>query len=321
MQRSLSELSEKSGNDSTKESGLKVQTLSLDAPGVANKIATRVLEEIDRYCVQTYDGGHRKHLGASLIGRACKRYLWYVYRWCKRQPTDGRKQRLFNRGHREEERFVEWLRGIGFQIWTHDTSQEPDENGEYPQYRISDVMGHFGGSLDGIAMFPPGWGIDEPVLLEFKTSGTGPKFNKLVENKMPVEKPEHYGQTSTYGYKYNFRFVLYLCINKNDDSLHIEIARLDHNLGQQLIAKAELIIRSQTPPPRLSETPTYIDCRVCDMKDICHERASIEKNCRSCEHATPIEGGKWNCAIHSPSKGPIPDEIIPNGCNDYKAIA
>jgi hypothetical protein len=182
-------------------------------------------------------------------------------------------------------------------------------------------MGHFGGSLDGIAQFPPGWGIDEAVLLEFKTSGTGSKFTKLMDNKMPVEKPDHFAQTSTYGYKYNFRFVLYLCINKNDDDLHIEIARLDHNLGRQMIAKAEIIIGSQTPPPKLSEIPTFQDCRFCDMHDICHTGASIEKNCRSCVNATPIEDGKWHCAIYSDALGPIPDDMIPTGCENYKAIA
>ena len=57
------------------------QSVNLDAPGVAKALAKRILEEIDEYCVRTYDGGHRSHLGASLIGRECKRYLWYVFRW------------------------------------------------------------------------------------------------------------------------------------------------------------------------------------------------------------------------------------------------
>jgi len=100
------------------------------------------LKEVDAYCVQTYDGGHRTHLGASLIGRDCKRYLWYVFRWCRRSDTDGRRQRLFNRGHREEARFIEWLEGIGFRIWFENRDgfwyhAESDsygvaENGELP---------------------------------------------------------------------------------------------------------------------------------------------------------------------------------------------
>lgn len=320
MQRSLNVPSEKNSTP-TGSTNTATVTLDLSAPGVARKIVERVAREIDTYCNETYDGGHRTHLGASLIGRRCKRYLWYVFRWFKRINHGGRKQRLFNRGHREEDRFVEWLRGIGFTVWTHDPDAPPDANGDQPQYRISDVMGHFGGSLDGIALFPPGWGIDEPVLLEFKTSGTGHKFNTLKDNGMALEKEDHFAQTSTYGYKYNFRFVLYLCINKNDDDLHIEIVALNHNLGEQMIAKAAIIIGSQTPPPKLSESPTYQDCRGCDFKDICHEGASAEKNCRSCAHATPIEGAQWECAIHSASNGPIPKDVIKLGCPDYKAIA
>lgn len=357
MQNELSELSAKSETSSTAESVSKGKTLSLDAPGVAKKIAERVLREIDQYCVQTYDGGHRTHLGASLIGRSCKRYLWYVFRWCKHVAHDGRKQRLFNRGHREEARFVEWLEGIGFKIWFENRDgfwyhAESDSYGiatdgelpdplcswvtpkhpqyrehvatakarglEFPQYRISDINGHFGGSLDGIAYFPPSWGIEEPVLLEFKTNGTGQGFNKLVDNGMVLEKKDHFAQTSTYGFKYQFRFVLYLNINKNDDSLHVEVAKLDWNLGQQMIAKAGQIIGSQTPPSKLSENPTFIDCRMCDMKDICHEGKTIEKNCRSCEFATPVENAQWQCSVHN---GIIPKDFIPIGCESYKAIA
>ena len=103
--------------ETPKKSDAGKQSVSLDAPGVAKALAKRILEEIDEYCVRAYDGGHRSHLGASLIGRECKRYLWYVFRWCLHEKTTGRQQRLFNRGHREEARFIEWLEGIGFKIW------------------------------------------------------------------------------------------------------------------------------------------------------------------------------------------------------------
>lgn len=368
----LNETSDANGKSEPKSDLANTQSkpaLQLDAPGVATKIAKRVKDEIDAYCVKAYDDGHRTHLGASLIGRDCKRYLWYVFRWCKHVKHDGRKQRLFNRGHREEARFIEWLEGIGFKIWFEDYDSDPlyycaesDSyhlhsevfngknsmlaslagevprdgcNGltfkqhvaraklqgiEFKQYRISDCNGHFGGSLDGIAEFPPEWGINEPVLLEFKTSGTGAKFNNLVANQMPVEKKDHYAQTSTYGYKYKFRFVLYLCINKNDDDLHVEVAALNLDLGRQMIAKADSIISSQTPPSRLSDNSTFRDCRVCDMHDICHNGAAIEKNCRSCIHAIPIENAQWHCQLHSSTNGPIPKDIIPQGCGDYRPI-
>ena len=293
------------------------QAVSLDAPGVAKALAKRILEEIDEYCVRTYDGGHRSHLGASLIGRECKRYLWYVFRWCLHEKTTGRQQRLFNRGHREEARFIEWLEGIGFKVWFENRDEAPNEKGEYPQYRISDVMGHFGGSLDGIAILPERYGIAEPVLLEFKTNGTGAGFNKLADDGMPIAKPEHFAQTSTYGKKYNFRYCVYLNINKNDDSLHVEVVKLNHSLGEQMIMKAEQIILSQTPPARLSDNPTFHKCGYCHMKEVCHKGAVVEVNCRSCAFARPVENAEWFCEVHN---GNIPKDFIAKACPSYKAI-
>lgn len=293
------------------------QGVNLDSPGVAKALAKRILEEIDEYCVRTYDGGHRSHLGASLIGRECKRYLWYVFRWCLHEKHSGRQQRLFNRGHREEARFIEWLEGIGFKVWFENRDEAPNEKGEYPQYRISDVMGHFGGSLDGIAVLPERYGIEEPVLLEFKTNGTGAGFNKLADDGMPIAKPEHFAQTSTYGKKYNFRYCVYLNINKNDDSLHIEVVKLNHNLGEQMIMKAEQIIMSQTAPARLSDNPTFHKCGYCHMKDVCHKGAVVEVNCRSCAFARPVENAEWFCEVHN---GNIPKDFIAKACPSYKAI-
>ena len=303
--------------ETPKKSDAGKQSVSLDAPGVAKALAKRILEEIDEYCVRAYDGGHRSHLGASLIGRECKRYLWYVFRWCLHEKTTGRQQRLFNRGHREEARFIEWLEGIGFKVWFENRDEAQNEKGEYPQYRISDVMGHFGGSLDGIAVLPERYGIAEPVLLEFKTNGTGAGFNKLAEDGMPIAKPEHFAQTSTYGKKYNFRYCVYLNINKNDDSLHIEVVKLNHNLGEQMIMKAEQIIMSQTAPARLSDNPTFHKCGYCHMKEVCHKGAVVEVNCRSCAFARPVENAEWFCEVHN---GNIPKDFISKACPSYKAI-
>ena len=303
--------------ETPKKSDAGKQSVSLDAPGVAKALAKRILEEIDEYCVRAYDGGHRSHLGASLIGRECKRYLWYVFRWCLHEKTTGRQQRLFNRGHREEARFIEWLEGIGFKVWFENRDESPNEKGEYPQYRISDVMGHFGGSLDGIAVLPERYGIEEPVLLEFKTNGTGAGFNKLADDGMPIAKPEHFAQTSTYGKKYNFRYCVYLNINKNDDSLHIEVVKLNHNLGEQMIMKAEQIIMSQTAPARLSDNPTFHKCGYCHMKEVCHKGAVVEVNCRSCAFTRPVENAEWFCEVHN---GNIPKDFIAKACPSYKAI-
>lgn len=337
------------------------QSADLDAPGVGTVVAKRVLSDIDEYCATTYDDGHRKHLGGSLIGEPCKRKLWYQFRWTYREKHDGRQQRLFNRGHREEDRFVEWLEGIGAKVWFEDRETNPlyycaedntyhlqsnlagmheklavklDSNDsgylthvkrakadgiDFPQYRVSHAHGHFGGSLDGIAILPERYGIPGPILLEFKTNGTGPKFTELLTQRVAIAKPMHFAQMSTYGSdpQYLFKHALYMNICKNDDNLHVEIVKLDWNLGDQMRQKAVQIITSQEPPPRLSDNPTYKDCKYCAAQDLCHKGAIPEKNCRSCAHAHPVENKRWFCDKHN---GLIPDDYIKGGCDGHYPI-
>lgn len=290
--------------------------VSLGSPGVATAVAERIKKEIDAYCVRAYDDGWRSHLGASVIGRECPRELWYAFRWAGAKPLDGRLYRLFNRGHREEERFVEWLRGIGFTIETHDV------NGQ--QIRVMGVGGHFGGSRDGAGLFPPEWNIlEKRVLLEFKTSGTGSKFANLEKNGVIVEKQDHFGQMSVYGFKAEpepIEYALYLCINKNDDSLHVEIVKLDFKLAAQLESRAQQIITDLVPPPRMSESRAFWKCKFCDFLAQCHDKAPMAKSCRSCTYSRPAEGKAWVCI--GPGNGQvIPDDFVKLGCQHWDAIA
>ena len=61
---------------------------------------------------------HREHLGASLIGHHCDRYLWLTFRWSVSPQFEGRVLRLFGTGKREETRVYDELRAIGVDIHT-----------------------------------------------------------------------------------------------------------------------------------------------------------------------------------------------------------
>jgi hypothetical protein len=82
------------------------------------KLAKEIQTQIDNYCQQTLGDDFRTHLGASEIGHECSRYLYLKFRWFFKEETNGRQQRLFERGHLEELRFVRWFEGIGFKIQT-----------------------------------------------------------------------------------------------------------------------------------------------------------------------------------------------------------
>ena len=59
------------------------------------------------------------------------------------------------------------------------------------------------------------------------------------------------------------------------------------------------------------------DCKWCDKSDICHKGATVEKNCRSCRNAEPVEDAQWKCSFHG---GIIPPDFIKLGCNDWFPI-
>lgn len=298
------------------------QLVSLDSPGVGSVVSRKILYDINAYAIHKYNDGHRWHLGASLIGDDCSRYLWYVFRWCGKEEGGynhkdeedrhnnlGRMVRLWRRGHREEDWYVELLTGIGAQVWTRDK----DGN----QFRMNAVNGHFGGSLDGVVRLPERYGIPEPALCEFKTNGTGKGHDLLFEKGVAVVKPQHFTQMTQYGFHYKLNYCIYFNVNKNDDTLYVEVVKLNFNQAPLFIAKAERIITTDEPPPRIAENPTYFRCQYCSMKGVCHERKAPLRNCRSCRFARPVLNGEWHCGIHNAI---IPREYVPKACDSYGAI-
>ena len=114
--------------------------------------------------------GYRAPLGASMIGTECPRAIWYGFRWATRARHTGRILRLFQTGHLAEPRFVADLRRIGVTVLEVDP-----ETGR--QWTLRDAGGHFGGSMDAVAIAfpeaPMAWHV-----CEFKTH-SAKSFAKL----------------------------------------------------------------------------------------------------------------------------------------------
>lgn len=285
--------------------------LNLSNPTDRENLEEFISNDIDEFCADYYEQGHRNHLGASELGEECWRKLWYGFRWAKAERFDGRMMRLFNVGHSAEPRFVTYLKGIGFDV------KEFDEDGK--QFRISGALEHYGGSLDGIAKAPARYQLSEDVLisLSFKTNNTGSGFAKVSTEALSKAKPKHWAQECQYGYKRGIKYCIYMIENKNDSDLTIKVLELDWNYGAQLEKKAEQIIFSKEPPPRISENPALQACKWCHLSDICHQGAIPEKNCRSCKHSEPIDSAEWRCNLHS---GIIPQDFIKQGCEQWLPI-
>lgn len=271
-------------------------------------LARKIHEDIDEFCVRTMTDEHRTHLGASLIGHDCDAFIWYAFRWARKEVFSGRMLRLFERGKLEEARVLKYLRGIGFQV------SDVDDQGR--QFKIADRSGHYGGSTDGRAVSPyPQFPIK--MICEFKTHNLH-SFRDLQNKGVILSKPRHWAQMCSYGKGFDTEYGLYVGVGKNDDDLHIEVLPLDFNAADDLHRRAERIITSQVRPAKISMNPSHMDCKTCPFIGPCFRNEPLDRNCRTCYNCHAIENAQWGCAFW---KQILPPEFMPQGCGNWKPIA
>ena len=249
----------------------------------------------------------RTYLGASIIGKECKRALWYDVHWASREKFDGRMLRLFKTGHLAEPRFVADLRAIGAVVYDVD----PDSG---QQFGFSDHGGHARGHMDGCVKGIPGGGQKWHVA-EYKTH-SDKSFKLLKKDGVQKSKPMHYDQMMWYCGKSGMDRALYLAVNKDTDELHAERLEFDRVRFEQIQAKFDSIIFAGEPPPKLRDDPKFYLCNWCSHKEICHGHRVPAVSCRTCVHATPErEGdGRWSCAKHGPE---IPVQAQRDACGSH----
>lgn len=247
----------------------------------------------------------RWHLGASMIGHHCARFLTYDFRWCApREKLQGYQARIFQEGRRKEEEIKDHLNTVGMKLETH----TPDGK----QFKYSGVHGHYGGSVDAKSFFEP---MAQPVVWEIKTHNTK-NFSKVVQNGVQAEQPKHFAQICAYGAAFSTDYGIYVAYNKNDSDIHFEIVEIDHNLAKELEYKAEQIITAQALPIKYSNDPAHFKCKICPARGVCHAGQPYEVNCRSCSNSNPTENGEWWCRHY---QAIIPRHVVVNpNCEHYR---
>lgn len=271
------------------------------------EIEAKLYQLDEEYSREKYPSEHRNHLGISIIGEECWRQLWYGFRWVKLEQHEGRMRRLFNRGHREEPQFEDFLLWAGVKL----RSINPETNS---QYKLSLVDGHYGGSTDGIGLIS--WLEDLPVILEYKTH-KDKLFNQLKNEGLRKAHPKHWAQMCGYGKDFKIKHGLYGAVNKDTDERRFFFYELDWNYALELEKKASDIIYAKIPPAKVSEQPAYWKCKFCSFKGICHDAEQPEKNCRSCVYAMPANNGLWGCSNFNQI---IPKNFLVKGCQEWKGI-
>lgn len=267
--------------------------------------AIKTLETVEHAVSMAAKDEARTHLGASIIGRSCARQIWYMYRWASAEAFEPRLLRLFGRGHREEASFILLLQGAGITVWEVNEKNKHD-------YRVSYSDGHGGGTPDGVLLGVPDIPIGEHCLAEYKTHNEK-SFEKLLTEGLVKAKYEHYVQMQIYMHHMDLNYGLYCAVCKNDDRLFFEVVRRDARVGEAFTKRTEYLVSLQSPPPRISESPAWWECKFCRFLALCHDGDDADRNCRTCDYASPGPAGSWICA-----KGQ-PEIVKQHGCGKYLA--
>jgi len=238
----------------------------------------------------------RDHLGASMIGHKCDRYLWQSFRWAAKEDLSGQKLRLFERGQREEAWVIRDLERAGATVtrFVEGTRQQRTVR-----------WGHVGGGLDGTVS-----GLVEAPqtehVLEIKTHNAK-SFERLKEKGVKASKPEHWAQMQVYMLGSGLDRACYIAVCKDTDEIYMERVRLEPEKAEAIVARGHALAAAVEPPAKLDkdQPPCVLTSRdgtrwPCKFFELCHGKQIPERNCRTCCSSTPGAIGDeslpiWSC--------------------------
>lgn len=262
----------------------------------------------------------RRHLGASVLGHKCDRYLWLLFRWARNPRHDGRKLRLFDRGRIEEIKVRKELVALGWKV-VLPTNEDAPRRAPWAE------NSHVSGEVDFLFARRSDGPIREAIV-ECKTANAK-SFARIVRMGMRAAKPEHYVQCQVYMAIYRQQWCLYIVTNKDTEEIHAEWIAYDEEFAQKAIERGRAIVAMNQPPEKIA-AHEYPPCRwtsvegevfLCDFYKVCHGQEIPERNCRTCLHSSPIGLGAWTCDRHG-SRGmeSISDQDQRRGCISHRFI-
>lgn len=248
----------------------------------------------------------RPHMGCSLLGDPCERWLWLSFRWAVVPSFTGRMLRLFQRGKDEEEKIISNLRAIGCHVTT--------TNKNRTQIRV-DFGKHVSGSLDGIIES----GIPEAPkarhVFEAKTHSLK-SFKDLEKNGVEKSKPEHFIQMQAYMHGTSIERALYYAVCKDNDHIYTERVHYNKEAAEKAIERGQRLALTERMPPPISTDSTWYQCKLCSGYEFCHDfQLTKQVNCRTCAHSTPKENSTWRCELCDSDD--IPVEFQRTGCESH----
>lgn len=223
-------------------------------------------EILDRTMKAARDADPRRpYLGGSVVGRPCEREIAYQFHGT---PMDqgktgfsGQLYRIFDRGHKGEERVASYIRLAGFDLAT-----EKQDGGQFGFYAMG---GKFRGHIDGIVLGGP-LPLPYPMLWENKILNNK-SWNDTFDNGVKASKPVYYTQMQIYMAYMELDNALFTAENADSCEIFSEVVPFDADHAQAMSDRAVRIVCSSSPEElaRCAREPEDYRCRMCDFAKRC----------------------------------------------------
>lgn len=214
----------------------------------------------------------REYLGGSRLGVECQRALQYEF---FNTPPDegkgfnGKTLRTFEIGHVLEDMAAGWIRDAGLDLRT--------SKADGSQFGFTTGRGYIRGHIDGVLVGGPDEFGPYPRLWECKTAKAS-KWREMEKKKIRKANWTYYIQCQLYmAYmELTENPALFTAVNKDTSELYFENVKFDPSAAQEASDRGARIIEaclSGELLPRISQDPSFYQCKWCSWTDRCWGKA------------------------------------------------
>jgi len=189
-----------------------------------------LVKRIDKYLKSVVDEP-RKYIGASSIGHACERAIWYGCNEPDKKIVEPQQRLTYKIGHYLETMLLGLMTDSGLKYYV---------NTEFHCEEFPLFQGH-------VDAFVKGEGI-----IEIKTAKDS-SFNIFKKKGLRLWYPEYYDQVQSYMGMSKLHTCYMLVLNKDTSELCQQVIDFDEERYSYLVAKAKRINEYSVPPKRIND--------------------------------------------------------------------
>lgn len=219
----------------------------------------RLIPEFEKLTTITSPRGY---IGCSVIGHECDRYIWLNKYGKLTYEIPFRLGRIFERGNLEEERIFSSLKKLSCV--------------ELVSTQLSFANSILQGSCDAVIKDNRG----NEYIMELKTMNDG-NFKRLKKYGLSKSNATYWSQCQAYMHLAHrlwspVQGLIFLVVNKNDESMYEELIEYDPLVGEGLVAKAERIDElKEMPDGMFSAEKKPQVCFSCSFHKHCYGEPNV----------------------------------------------